>query len=276
MGFIRAFVMFVVLGFSPVYGGESSPLKKLQTGSDSRGWEAVGRLNFGGRAFCTGALIAPDLVLTAAHCLFEKGSGRQYGAGEIEFLAGWRNGRANAKARVRRAIAHPNFEYQQDNRVTRVAYDLALLQLERPIRKLSITPFATEVRPRKGAEVGVVSYGRGRADSPSLQEVCYVLARRSGTLVLSCEADFGSSGAPIFTLDDEGKARIVSVISAKAEISGRNVSLGTRLEKPLADLQALMANAKDAPEQEQKEQQVSGVRVLKLGGAGSGAKFVRP
>ena len=30
--------------------------------------------------------------------------------------------------------------------------------------------------------------------APSLQELCYVLARRSGTLILSCEADFGSSG----------------------------------------------------------------------------------
>ena len=252
---------------------ESSALKKLLTGDDSRGWDAVGRLNFGGRAFCTGALIAPDLVLTAAHCLFENGSGRLFKPNEIEFLAGWRNGRATAQSNIRRAIPHPNFVYQEDDRAMRVAFDLALLQLSQPVRKSSVTPFATESRPRKGAEVGVVSYGRGRAESPSLQDVCHVLARRSGTLVLSCDVDFGSSGAPIFTVDEDGEARIVSVISAKAEISGRDVSLGTRLEKPLADLMALMAHAEDTP-----EQTTTGVRVLNLGnsGAGNGAKFVRP
>ena len=49
-----------------VSAGEGSALKSLMTRNDSKGWEAVGRLNFGGRNFCTGALIAPDLVLTAA------------------------------------------------------------------------------------------------------------------------------------------------------------------------------------------------------------------
>lgn len=268
---IRAIVVFCALLAAPAGAGNSSALMSLMTGNDSRGWEAVGRLNFGGQTFCTGALIATDLVLTAAHCLFDRESGRQFGVGEIEFLAGWRNGRANAQARVSRAIAHPNFEFRDDNRVTRVAYDLALLQLARPIRKTSIAPFDTEVRPRKGAEVGVVSYGRGRADSPSLQEVCHVLARRSGTLILSCDVDFGSSGAPIFSVDENGVARIVSVISAKAEISGRNVSLGTSLEKPLGDLRALMAHR-----EEKQLAPTNGVRILKLGSSGSGAKFVRP
>ena len=44
----------------------ASALRLLMTGDDSRGWHAVGRLNIGDNSFCTGALIAPDLVLTAA------------------------------------------------------------------------------------------------------------------------------------------------------------------------------------------------------------------
>jgi len=251
---------------------DPSPLKTLMTGNDSRGWEAVGRLNIAGRAFCTGALIAPNLVLTAAHCLFDHENGRRFRPSEIEFLAGWRNGRANARATIRRAIAHPKFQYSGDNRTTRVSYDLALLELTQPIRKTSVKPFQTAVRPRKGAEVGVVSYARDRAESPSLQEVCHVLARRSGTLVLSCDVDFGSSGAPIFTMGEDGRARIVSVVSAKAEVKGRDVALGTSLEKPLSDLMEILATT---PEEKQT---TSGVRVLKLGNSqsGAGAKFVRP
>ena len=33
----------------------ATPLRTLSTADDTRGWEAVGRLNFGGHAYCTGA-----------------------------------------------------------------------------------------------------------------------------------------------------------------------------------------------------------------------------
>lgn len=265
-------IMAFFLGLASLANAaDTSPLRKLLTGNDSRGWEAVGRLDIAGQSYCTGALIAPNLVLTAAHCLFDRSTGRQFAMDEIEFLAGWRNGRANAYATLRRAIPHPKFEYYSGDRTLRVAYDVALLELTQPIRKSSVTPFETDVRPRKGAEVGVVSYAQNRADSPSLQEICHVLARRSGTLVLSCDVDFGASGAPIFTMDDEGHARIVSVVSAKADVRGRDVALGTSLEKPLADLMALMIAGAAG-------NQTSQVRMLNIGGSNprSGAKFVRP
>ncbi|MGR3291266.1 MAG: trypsin-like serine peptidase [Paracoccaceae bacterium] len=255
------------------HAADSSALKALLTGNDSRGWEAVGRLNFAGKTFCTGSLIATDLVLTAAHCLFDRADGRQFRPDEIEFLAGWRNGRANAQSGVRRTIPHPEFELSSNDRSVRVANDLALLQLSQPIRKSSVQPFETQSRPRKGAAVGVVSYGWDRAESPSIQEVCYVLARRSGTLVLSCDVDFGSSGAPIFTVDDAGVARIVSVISAKAEIGGRSVSLGSNLQKPLGELMAILAHVDTFA-----TGNMPGVRVLNMGNSINvdGAKFVRP
>ena len=77
-------------------GGRDSGLKRLDTGDASRGWLAVGRLDIDGRGFCTGALIAPDLVLTAAHCLYDKPPANRFDHARIEFLAGWRNGRAGA------------------------------------------------------------------------------------------------------------------------------------------------------------------------------------
>ncbi len=233
----------VAMGFSTPLGASdpsgTSALRSLMTGDDSRGWEAVGRLNMSGESFCTGAMIADNLVLTAGHCLFDKETGRRYEPGEIEFLAGWRNGRASAYRGVRRAIVHPDFDFSGINKTTRVAHDLALLELDQPIRTTSVTPFETDVRPRKGAEVGVVSYAHDRSESPALQEMCHVLARQSGTLVLSCDVDYGSSGAPIFVYEN-GKARIVSVVSAKAFVRDVPVSLGTSLERPLADLMAIL------------------------------------
>lgn len=252
---------------------EETPLRALVTANDGRGWEAVGRLDIGPTGFCTGALIEPHIVLTAAHCLFDPESRERIGLSDMEFLAGWRNGRAAAYRRVRSAVIHPAYSYNGPEGAENVAHDVALLELDQPIRNTSVKPFRVHQRPRKGDEVGVVSYARDRAARPSLQEVCHVLGRPAGTLVMSCDVDFGSSGAPVFVMA-EGEPRIVSVVSAKAEVSGRPVALGTGLDNSLLEMRTEL------------ERHAAPVRsgglpqVRRMTGAteeaGGGAKFLRP
>ena len=277
-GMAKAVTMAMLCAVWPAFALAQDGLRSLQTGDDSRGWEAVGRLNLGDRGFCTGALIAEDLVLTAAHCLFDKASGTRIEPTSIQFLAGWRNGRAAAYRGVRFALAHPEYVYGGHGSIDRVPFDVALLQLDQPIRLPSIRPFATDERPRTGDEIGVVSYAQDRADAPSLQQVCHVLGRQSAsvgpervgggrfdTLVLSCDVDFGSSGAPVFSMRD-GTLRIVSVISAKAEVDGRKVSLGTPLADHVVFLRRQLAEGGS-------RLRPGNVRILS---GGSGGKFVQP
>lgn len=249
---------------------QDSRLQRMDTLDAGRKWEAVGRLDVNGEGFCTGALIAPDLVLTAAHCLYDSHTKAPIDPATIEFLAGWRNGRASAYRSVRRAVQHPSYVYDGELSTGRVRNDIALLQLQRPIRNTKVTPFETEARPRKGAKIGVVSYAHDRSEAPSLQEVCAVMARQQGVLVMSCDVDFGSSGAPVFSFDG-GVPRIVSVVSAKAEVSGKQVSLGSALAEELTLLQAQLTAVATGG------QLPPGVGRVKAGerASSSGAKFIK-
>lgn len=241
---------------------DTTPLIGLSSADAAKAWEAVGRVNLIGTGFCTGALIAPNLVLTAAHCMFDKRTGARIETSNVEFMAGWREGRAAAHRRAKRVVIHQDYKYNNSKRLDRVAADIALIELEHPIRNTRIVPFAWAKRPRIGQEVKVVSYSKDRAEAPSLQETCHVLGRDPSVLVLSCQVTFGASGSPIFVVEN-GVPRIASVVSAKAEWQHRDVALGASLGRPL---EMLIAKLKAA------DGVFSKVESLSAGGS----KFLKP
>ena len=87
---------------------------------------------------------------------------------------------------------------------------------------------------------------------------------------MSCDVDYGASGSPVFSFDDKGDPRIVSVVSAMAEIHGKKVALGASLDEPLAMMREALANGASLANQTRVEMFSTGQN------RDTGAKFASP
>lgn len=261
-----AIALFTVLVAGPALA-QSTKLRKLDTENDALAWQAVGRLDIGKDGYCTGTLIAPDLVLTAAHCVYQKSDGALVASENLTFQAGLTHGEVAARRVVSQIEAHQGYDPHADHNMQSIRHDIALVRLADPIPTSELNPFAVFSGTLPQGSVSVVSYGKGRSDALSRQNQCDVVGRQQGLIALDCDVTFGSSGAPVFT-HLNGRGQIASVISGGGIFNGKKVALGMALPKLVSDLKRQMRANKPRP--------IAQVRRLGVGGnkSTSGAKFV--
>ncbi|MEM6637965.1 MAG: trypsin-like serine protease [Pseudomonadota bacterium] len=270
-------LVFAVAGSALV--AQDSGLTRLDQHDEVRGWAAVGRVEMRGQGFCTGALIAPDIVLTAAHCIVRKSDGKMIDPAGIVFRAGYRDGTSTADRSVKHSVAHPDYNYFDVDGARRIRNDVALLRLERPIPTNIAAPFEIADRP-VGDKVSVVSYARERSEALSWQRECGVRGRQQGIASFTCDVYFGSSGAPVFDLSGR-RAQIVSIISSGSRDGNSVRSWGPQITEPVAELKEALRTANGVKAagggKVSNIPQSDGARFIKLGDKSeSGARFVRP
>ena len=194
-------------------------------------WDAVGQVNVGGYRMtdqCTGTLVAPNLVVTAAHCVMNPWSGRPYPLHDIHFIAGVR-GAANKGHGTARCLHFP-----KDYRF--VAPDKILPTM--PAQKVPLRSFATDVvaivldsklavdpapvaealAPRPDLTLVHVAYAADHRFMPWAHFGCRLLQSDPDTSLWfnDCDTHPGSSGGPLFVSTDGSRKLAAIMVGAGA------------------------------------------------------------
>jgi len=195
---------------SLVVGGQEAPMYKY-------GFNAGMRSSSSGNSFCGGALIAPDVVLTAAHCL------------NIPWVSAgthYRSGTSDGDQRqVGRTIRHPNYNTRT------LDYDFALLFLSSSAATQTVSVAANSGGDEAvGRTATITGWGAVRENGPSssvLREVDVDIVTNAQcnqavngiTDRMICaggiqgyDACQGDSGGPLF-VNKDGSAILVGDVS---------------------------------------------------------------
>jgi protease YdgD len=210
--------------------GAHDPRKRIDP--ETRPWRAVGKVQAAGPSytiFCTGTLVGPTTVLTAAHCLYSSRTGTYLPADFFHFVIGLDGERIAGHARGVRYVIGPGFDPTVAGKTP--GADWAVLTIDTPLGTADRVLALSDHSPAIGTSVMLGGYSQDRRYVLTADSSCRILSistDMAGRPLLehSCTATRGVSGAPVL-IEENGMWHVagIDVLARKSGAGGYAILL---------------------------------------------------
>jgi protease YdgD len=222
---VAAALALVILAATAAHAGDPAAGRRVPVDPNEPPWDAIAKVQSNIGEHCSGVLIAPAVVLTAAHCLYNPRTRALLQPVSLHVLFGYQRGEYRWHRPVARIAVGPGFDGTTGRPQPG---DWARLELTEavPLPPLPLLDAGVS----SGMAVALAGYNQDRAQLLMADLDCHVLhvetlSGGASFVAHDCAATRGTSGAPLLTKREDGWAVIaINIAASRAE----NLALSAR------------------------------------------------